>query len=233
MTIRAGNNKGVLTMATATERIKDDQGQVEETVDEKVEVNEEGTEVEAERVEMTRDEFEAEKNKEADRRVAQAVKKREAEYKKELEKETAKARKEAEELAKLSESERMKVEKEREEMTLAKQREELDKERNEFEKERLRLQAEKELAIRKLPVNFSQYVLGDDADDTYERITVLEEEWQKAIETEVNERLKSKTPKLGTSNKKSYFTREQVKLMPQDEVDANLAEIEESMKLWQ
>ena len=216
----------------ATERTKDEQGQAEETVDEKVVVNEEGTEEEVEHVEMTKDEYEAALQKEADRRVAQAIKKREAEHKKELEKETAKARKEAEELAKLSESERMKVEKEREEMTLAKQREELDKERGEFEKERLRLQAEKELAIRKLPVNFSQYVLGDDADDTFDRITVLEEEWQKAIETEVNERLKSKTPKLGTSNKKAYFTQDQVAKMSQAEVDANLTEIEESMKNW-
>ena len=216
----------------ATERTKDEQGQIEETVDEKVEVKEESTEEESERMEMTKEEYDAALQKEADRRVAQAIKKREAEHKKELEKETAKARKEAEELAKLSESERMKVEKEREEMTLAKQREELDKERNEFEKERLRLQAEKELAIRKLPVNFSQYVLGDDADDTFDRITVLEEEWQKAIETEVNERLKSKTPKLGTSNKKAYFTQAQVAEMSQAEIMANMAEIEESQKNW-
>ena len=216
----------------ATERTKDEQGQAEETVDEKVVVNEEGTEEEVEHVEMTKDEYEAALQKEADRRVAQAIKKREAEHKKELEKETAKARKEAEELAKLSESERMKVEKEREEMTIAKQREELDKERGEFEKERLRLQAEKELAIRKLPINFSQYVLGEDAEDTFDRIAVLEEEWQKAIETEVNERLKSKTPKLGTSNKKAYFTQAQVAEMSQAEIMANMAEIEESQKNW-
>ena len=219
-------------METATERTMDEQGQAEETVDEKVVVNEEGTEEEVEHVEMTKDEYEAALQKEADRRVAQAIKKREAEHKKELEKETAKARKEAEELAKLSESERMKVEKEREEMTIAKQREELDKERGEFEKERLRLQAEKELAIRKLPINFSQYVLGEDAEDTFDRIAVLEEEWQKAIETEVNERLKSKTPKLGTSNKKAYFTQAQVAEMSQAEIMANMAEIEESQKNW-
>ena len=216
----------------ATERTKDEQGQIEETVDEKVEVKEESTEEESERMEMTKEEYDAALQKEADRRVAQAIKKREAEHKKELEKETAKARKEAEELAKLSESERMKVEKEREEMTLAKQREELDKERNEFEKERLRLQAEKELAIRKLPVNFSQYVLGDDADDTFDRITVLEEEWQKAIEAEVNERLKSKTPKMGSSNKKGFLTEAQVDNMTQQEKIANWTEIEESMPHW-
>jgi hypothetical protein len=223
-------------MVTATDGQVDVKGQEEEvkktvTNDDGV-GNEEGTEEEAERIDMTKEEYDAALQKEADRRVAQAIKKREAEHQKELEKETAKARKEAEELAKLSESERMKVEKEREEMTLAKQREELNKERGEFEKERLRLQAEKELAIRKLPVNFSQYVLGDDAEDTFDRIAVLEEEWQKAIETEVNDRLKSKTPKLGTSNKKAYFTQSQVAEMSQAEVNANLAEIEESMKSW-
>jgi hypothetical protein len=219
-------------MATATDGQVDVKGQIDENVDENLEVNEDGTEVEVERLEMSREEYDAALQKEADRRVAQAIKKREAEHKKELEKKVVEARKEAEELAKLSESERMKVEKEREEMTLAKQREELTKERNEFEMERLKLQAEKELAIRKLPIEFSAYVLGGDADDTFERITVLEEQWQKALETEINERLKSKTPKLGTSNKKAYYTRQQVEAMSQAEVAANLPEIEESMKQW-
>ena len=214
-------------METATERTMDEQGQTEET---KVAVEQEETE--EERIEMTKAELEAEKSKEADRRVAQAIKKREAEHKKELEQRTAEARKEAEELAKLSESERLKVEKEREELTLSKQREELNKERNEFEKERLKLQAEKELAIRKLPIEFAAYILGEDADDTFERITTMEEQWQKALEAEITERLKSKTPRLGTSNKKSYFTKEQVEKMSTAEVTANLPEIEESMKNW-
>ena len=215
-------------MVTATERTEDVKGQTEEVVEEQAE----GTEEEVERLEMSREEYDAALQKEADRRVAQAIKKREVEHKKELEKKVVEARKEAEELAKLSESERMKVEKEREEMTLSKQREELTKERKEFEMERLKLQAEKELAIRKLPIEFSAYVLGDDADDTFERITVLEEQWQKALETEINERLKSKTPKLGTTNKKAHFTRQQVEAMSQAEVADNLAEIEESMKQW-
>ena len=216
----------------ATERTKDEQGQNEETKVDEVEVNETESTEEAERVEMTKEEYDTALQKESDRRVAQAIKKREAEHKKELEKRTAEARKEAEELAKLSETERLKVEKEREEMKLSKDREELNRERSEFEKERLKLQAEKELAIRKLPTEFAGYILGDDADDTFERITVLEEQWQKALETEINERLKSKTPKLGTSNKKAHFTRAQVEAMSQTEVAANLAEIEESMKLW-
>ena len=214
-------------MTDATERTMDEQGQTEET---KVAVEQEETE--EERIEMTKAELEAEKSKEADRRVAQAIKKREAEHKKELEQRTAEARKEAEELAKLSESERLKVEKEREELTLSKQREELNKERNEFEKERLKLQAEKELAIRKLPIEFAGYILGEDADDTFERITVMEEQWQKALEVEINERLKSKTPRLGNTPKKGFLTEQQVDAMTQAEKIANMAEIEESMQYW-
>ena len=212
--------------------VKEQNQQAQEEVNESQVEQEEMTEEEAERVEMTKEEYDTALQKESDRRVAQAIKKREAEHKKELEKKTAEARKEAEELAKLSEAERLKVEKEREEMRLSKDREEFERERSEFEKERLKLQAEKELAIRKLPTEFAAYILGDDADDTFERITVLEEQWQKALEAEINERLKSKTPKLGMKNKKSHFTREQVDAMSQTEVAANLAEIEESMKSW-
>ena len=223
-------------MVTATDGQVDVKGQEEEvkktvTYEDGAE-NEEGTEEDVERIELTKKELEDQVARESDRKVSKKLKELEVQHKRELEKETAKARKEAEELAKLSESERMKVEKEREEMTLAKQREELNKERGEFEKERLRLQAEKELAIRKLPVNFSQYVLGDDAEDTFERIAVLEEEWQKAIETEVNERLKSKTPKMGSSNKKGFLTEAQVDGMTQEEKIANWTEIEESMPHW-
>jgi len=186
---------------------------------------------EAEKVEMTKEEYEAELQKESDRRVTQAIKKREQEFKKELEKEKEEARKEAEELAKLSEEEKLKAEKEREEMKITKEREELNKERSEFERERLQLQAEKELASRKLPTEFAPYILGEDADDTFERITTFEEQWQNAIQSEIEERLKSKTPKLG-ARKQSHFTKEQVAGMSQEEVAANMAEIEESMKLW-
>ena len=216
----------------ATERAADEQNlqAQEEVTEEKVEQNE--TEEEVKRIEMTEEELEEKVKKESDRKVSRKLKELETQHKKELEKRTAEARKEAEELAKLSETERLKVEKEREEMKLSKDREAFEKERSEFERERLKLQAEKELAIRKLPTEFAGYILGDDADDTFERITVLEEQWQKALEAEINERLKSKTPKLGTKDKKSFFTREQAANMSPEEVAANLPEIEESMKSW-
>lgn len=216
----------------ATERAAEEQNlqAQEEVKDEHVEQEE--TEDEISVIEMTEEELEDKIKRESDRKVSKKLKELQAQHKKDLEKKTAEARKEAEELAKLSEAERLKVEKEREEMKLSKEREEFERERSEFEKERLKLQAEKELAIRKLPTEFAGYILGDDADDTFERITVLEEQWQKALEAEINERLKSKTPKLGMKNKKSHFTRDQVDNMSQEEVAANLAEIEESMKSW-
>jgi hypothetical protein len=216
----------------ATERTADEQNlQAQgEAVDENNEQEE--MEAEVEKIELTKEDLEDRVKRESDRKVSKKLKELETKHKMELEKKTAEARKEAEELAKLSESERMKVEKEREELTLSKQREELNKERNEFEKERLKLQAEKELAIRKLPIEFAGYILGEDADDTFERITVMEEQWQRALEAEISERLKSKTPRLGTSNKKSYFTQEQVAKMSRAEITANMAEIEESQKNW-
>lgn len=158
-----------------------------------------------EEITLTREEYEAQIKSESDRKAqkkmkeAEDEKKRlEKEYKKELEQKTAEARKEAEELAKLSETERMKVEKDKEELRLQKERETLEKERSEFERERLMLEAEKQLSAKKLPVEFAAYILGEDADDTFERITVLEEQWQKAIESEVNERLKGKAPRFGS-----------------------------------
>lgn len=187
---------------------------------------------EAEKFELTKDEFEAEKQKEADRRVNQAKKKWEAEFAKKLEQEKAEARREAEELAKLSAEERAKVEKEKEEMRLQQEREELKAQRAEFEREKLLLETERQLTQRKLPGEFATYIIGSDAEDTLERITAFEEKWQGAIEAEIQGRLKQKAPKLG-GQKKGFFTRDQVEKMSQDEVNANLAEIEESMKLWQ
>lgn len=202
---------------------------VEETVDTQAENTEEETEVE--RIEMTREELDAEKQREADRRVNQAKKKWEAEFKQTLEKEKAEARKEAEELAKLSAAERAKVEKEKEELRIDKERQELKEQRAEFEREKLLLETEKQLTQRKLPGDFAPYVIGGDAEDTLERMTVFEEQWRQAIETEIQERLKSKSPKAG-AKKQGHYTRDQVEKMSQDEVAANMEAIEESMQHW-
>jgi len=201
----------------------------EEEVEQNQQGHDEQEQEEVETVEMTKEEYEAELQKESDRRVTQAIKKREQEFKKELEKEKEEARKEAEELAKLSQEERTKVEKEREEMKLSKEREKLDNERKQFENEKLKLQAEKELSIRGLPSEFAPYIYGEDADDTLERITVFEEKWQDALQKGIEEKLKSKAPRIGVG-KNNRFTKTQLEGMSPDEINANWEQISKQME---
>jgi len=205
------------TVGTEEEEVQNHQGHDEQEQEE------------VETVEMTKEEYEAELQKEADRRVTQAIKKREQEFKKELEKEKEEARKEAEELAKLSQEERSKVEKEREEMKLSKEREKLESERKEFENEKLKLQAEKELSVRGLPAEFAPYIYGTDAEDTLERITVFEEKWQDALQKGIEEKLKSKAPRIGVG-KNNRFTKSQLESMTPDEINANWEQISRQME---
>ena len=150
----------------------------------------------------------------------------------ELEKRTEEARKEAAVLAKLSSDERARYEEERERMSLEKQRDELEQDRKAFRREQLMLEAEKQLLIEQMPVEFSQYVLGDDADDTFTKIGVLKEQWRRAIEAGLNERMKSRSPRQGNQDRKGYFTEQQVDNMSEREVAANLEQIKESMVYW-
>jgi len=187
---------------------------------------------ETEVVELTQKELEDKIKRESDRKVSKTLEALKTEHKKELERKTEEARKESLILARLSDDERARYEKEREEMTITNQREELERERNEFKREQLMLEAEKQLILEQLPVEFSQYVLGEDADATFERIKVLKEQWRRAIEAGLNERLKSRSPRQGSQENKGYFTEAQVDNMNQAEVAANLEHIKDSMQYW-
>ena len=163
--------------------------------------NEPGTEQtnqEPEKLQLTQDELNALLQKEADKRVTEAIKKREAKFAAELQEKIKQERREAEELAKLSQEERAKVEKEKAELDFSRQREEFDRERREFEREKLELQTGKILAENKLPAEFAPWVMGEDAESTMNRVKEFETKWQEAIEREVNERLKGKTPRFGS-----------------------------------
>lgn len=216
-------------MDNATERTMDEQGQPEETKDR---TTGEEEQEESEVVELTKEELEEKIRRESDRKVSKTLEALKSEHRKELERKTEEARKEAEVLARLSSDERARYEKEREEMTIARQREELETDRNAFRREQLMLEAEKQLMIEQMPIEFSQYVLGEDADDTFTRIKTLKEQWRRAIEAGLNERLKSRSPRQGTESKKGYFTEQQVDNMTQEEVAANLDQIKESMVYW-
>lgn len=101
-----------------------------------------------------------------------------------------KERKQAEELAKLSEKERAKKELEIKEK-------ELEEERVKFYKERLELQTSKELDRIGLPITFTEYVIGEDAETTNERIKKFHQLWETELEKRRIESMKGKTPTMG------------------------------------
>lgn len=142
----------------------------------------------------TAEEWEKEKQREADRRVTEALKKKEEEAKLALEKARKEAMAEGERLAKMSQEERLKAEKERDELKLQQDREALEKERADFNRQKLLLETEKILVERKLPPTFAEVLVGADADTTLERINTFEQRWLEAVDVEVTERLKGKTP---------------------------------------
>ena len=118
--------------------------------------------------------------------VAKAQKQWEADFVKKQEA----AQKEAERLSKLSEAERAKAEKE----NLQK---ELDALKAEVKAKELREETVKDLAKRKLPVEFADYFITDDSESTLKRITDFEKAFKTAVENAVNEKLKGKPPESG------------------------------------
>lgn len=108
----------------------------------------------------------------------------------ELEQERKK-RAEAERLSKLSEDERREAE-------LESTRRELEEQRREFEREKIKFETAKVLSQRGLPVEFTDYLLADDAAKTLERIATFEKTYRKGIEAAVNERLKGKAPPISS-----------------------------------
>ena len=105
---------------------------------------------------------------------------------------TAPQREEAARLAKLSKAER--------------EREAFEKEKAAFEKEKQELQHQKlinqvatELQTEGLPTIFANKLLGETSEATLENIKDFKKIWQEAIQKEVDNRLVTKTPKMGQS----------------------------------
>lgn len=135
----------------------------------------------------TEDELHDMLQRETDKRVNQALEKKQAQWEKDYQKQLEKERSQAEKLAKMSEEERFQEQ-------LKQEREQFENERRQFERERLELQTVKELSAKGLPTEFSDLVIGEDADTTSENIKRFQGQWMSAIEDAVNERLKGKTP---------------------------------------
>ena len=175
-------------------------GAANETQGESTKQNQEGqaksegqkTKAADDQVVLSQSEYEKKLQAETDRRTEQALKTHREKWEKEYNARIEKERKDAERLAQLSHEEREKELRERKDSELTK------KERLLMQRE-LKLTAIDVLAERNLPVNFADQLIGESAEDTHDRIKKFESEWHKAIEKEVNARLKSVVPKDGDS----------------------------------
>lgn len=174
-----------------------------ENTETNVEQQEESQEVESKT--YTQAELDKLLQAESDRRVTQARQKFETDYAAKLEDE----KNEAAKLAKLSEEERFKEE-------LRIEREKFEAERKEFQKAQLEAETIKQLSTHKLPTQFAQYLVADDAETIQTNIAQFSEHWSKAIDDAINQRLKGSTPKATTTSTAS-ITKEQFKGMSLDE----------------
>ena len=128
--------------------------------------------------------------------VDKIISKRLAREKKDLEEKIEKERKEAEELAKLSESEKQKK-------IFEKQLAEFEETKRAFEKEKLLNETQKQLNERNLPIIMAKYLVGENAEITLENINEFEQEFNSELERKVNERLKGNTLRTGTTKSNS------------------------------
>ncbi|WP_194190323.1 DUF4355 domain-containing protein [Clostridium chrysemydis] len=142
---------------------------------------------------------------EGDKRVASAIKKREEKLKADFEAKIEKEKAEAARLAKMTQAEREKA-------VLEAERKSFEAERKAFAKTQLLNQTMVELQKESLPVTFAEYMMADTAEEVIERINSFKKVWQEALQVAVDERIKSKTPKAGTSNN-TTITKEDFKKM--------------------
>jgi exonuclease VII large subunit len=152
---------------------------------------------------VSRDELQKMIDSGADKRVSQALKTAREKWESEISEKIQRERSEAEELAKMTEAERLQRE-------FDKQKQSFEDERKSFLREKLELQTVKTLQAEDLPTEFSEFVLSDSAERVNENIKRFKEQWQKAIEKAVDERLKGSTPKgsnAKTTISKADFTK--------------------------
>ena len=121
-------------------------------------------------------------------------------------------RNEAAELAKLSE-------KERQQALIDKEKKQLEEERAAFHRERLLVEKGNQLQEIGIPNILADRINGDTAEEALEDVKAFKQLWDKALESAVNERLKSSvdSPLAGDSknNKVNPFARETLNLTEQ------------------
>ena len=126
-------------------------------------------------------------------------------------------KKEAERLARLSESEKQKeIEKKRQQQ--------LEEKESSLKRRELLLDTADILSDRGLPKNFAEILAADNAENTMQRIDSFQEAFQAEIEKAVSERLKSGY-KPNKGSEAVTFTKEQIKNMSPEEINANYEQI--------
>lgn len=114
---------------------------------------------------------------------------------------TEKAKAEAERKAKLTEAEK-----------LAEERKEFEAMKKQFEYERLVNQTSKTLASNNLPIEFADFLVGEDEEATNKRVDLFKDAFNSSLEKMVNERLKGNPPKVATT-KKGELTKDDFRKM--------------------
>lgn len=155
---------------------------------------------------FTQEELDKMLQSETDKRVSQALKTAQEKWQKEYQEKLEAEKSEAEKLAKMSESERLQAE-------FNKEKEKFESERKQFLIEKLELQTVKEMSNLGLPVEFSKFVMSDNAESIKINIETFKSQWEQAIEKAVNEKLQGTTPKTATLNGTGGITKEQFEKM--------------------
>lgn len=77
-------------------------------------------------------------------------------------------------------------------------------ERRSYQAEKLEFHAQKALAEENLPTSFAKLLCGADEAETLENIALFKEEFMKAVEAALSERLKGVTPKTYTPSQDTF-----------------------------
>lgn len=126
----------------------------------------------------------------SDQMVTKALATAKTNWEKGLEERIQNERDEATRLAKLSAEERAKEE-------FKKEREAFAEERSKHNAERLQFECSKQLNETGLPVSFAKLLTGTDAEATAANIKTFKEEFDKAVQAGVEQRVKGKAPSTG------------------------------------
>lgn len=154
----------------------------------------------------TQEELDAKLQSETDKRVSQAIKTAQEKWQTEYEAKLEKEKSEAQRLAQMSEEDKRQEE-------LSKREKELADRENRIKNLELESQAKSEMSSNGLPVEFTNYVMGETAEQVKANITTFKSQWETAIEKAVNERLQGTTPKTATKQSNGGITKEQFKKM--------------------